>query len=156
MRHSCFFFDKNLVRRTKPTYVCNHMVFKCVNGYLCPLSSQEPTLIWFAAAVPDLYGYEQTCIAACNKFVTTKFFWLKQYKIGSSKGDGNWRAPCKPALNDYFVVIFKLLRIYSFCVKKCPCVFFFHKRGSKASNTFLKVHPPPPTFSHPPPSISLQ
>ena len=22
--------------------------------------------------------------------------------------------------------------------------FFFHKRGSKASNTFLKVHPPPP------------
>ena len=30
----------------------------------------------------------------------------------------------------------------SFSVKKCP-FFFFHKRGYKASNTFLKVHPSP-------------
>ena len=31
----------------------------------------------------------------------------------------------------------------SFFVKKWPCIFF-HKRRNKASNTFLKVHPPLP------------
>ena len=42
----------------------------------------------------------------------------------------------------------------SFSVKKCPWIFF-HKRGNKASNTFLKVHPPPPTLlASPPPHPS--
>ena len=72
-------------------------------------------------------------------------------------------APCTPALCDYFVAILhvapnrlKFGMSHSFCVKKCPCVFF-HKRGSKASNTFLKVQtflPPPFSPLPPPPSPS--
>ena len=67
----------------------------------------------------------------------------------------NWRALCKPAPSDYFTAIFQvaLNRLKFgmstlFVLKNVP-VFFFHERGSKASNTFLKVHPPPlPSISN--------
>ena len=41
----------------------------------------------------------------------------------------------------------------SFCVKKCPCVFF-NKRGNEASNMLLKVHTTPSAPPPPPPSSS--
>ena len=74
----------------------------------------------------------------------------------------NWRAPCKPALNDYFVAIFQVapnrlkFGMSTLFVLKTVPVFFFHKRGSKASNTFLKVQPPPPPSRTPlPPPLNL-
>ena len=74
-----------------------------------------------------------------------------------------WRSPCKLAPNDYFVAIFQVapnwlkFGMSTLSVLKNVRVFF-HKRGSKASNTFLKVHPPRPsrTPPPPPPAISLQ
>ena len=74
----------------------------------------------------------------------------------------NWRAPCKPALNDYFVAIFQVApnrlkfgMSTLFVLKNVPV--FFPQGGSKASNTFLKVHPPCLLTPPPPPSsISLQ
>ena len=50
----------------------------------------------------------------------------------------------------YFVAIFqvaqnplKLVMLTLFVLKNVP-VYFFHKQGNKASNLFMKVHPPPP------------
>ena len=67
-----------------------------------------------------------------------------------------WRAPCKPAPNDYFVAIFQVAQKFGmstfFVLKKCPCVFFpqARKQGFKH---ILESSPPLP-FSHPPPPQS--
>ena len=54
----------------------------------------------------------------------------------------NWVAPCKPAQCGYFVFWYAIWDVYSFCVKKCPCVFF--KNAQKMDKIVWNSSPPPP------------
>ena len=76
----------------------------------------------------------------------------------------NWRAPCKPAPNDYFVAIYQVppnrLKFGMptlFVLKNVP-VFFFPQAGKQGFKHILESSPPPPLSCTPPPppSISLQ
>ena len=73
----------------------------------------------------------------------------------------NWRAPCKPAPNDYFEAIFQVapnrlkFGMSTLCVLKNVTVFFFPQVG-KGFKHILESRPPPPPslspFSHLSPS----
>ena len=69
----------------------------------------------------------------------------------------NWVAPCKPAPNDYFIVIFQVAQnrlkfgmSNLFVLKNVPVVFFF-KNAETSGQICVKFNPPPP----PPPSLSV-
>ena len=62
-----------------------------------------------------------------------------------------WRAPWKGGVSTYLIAIF---HAYSFCVKKCPCVFFFQE----SRKIWTKLHetlPPPPPPPPPPSPVSV-
>ena len=67
----------------------------------------------------------------------------------------NWRAPCKPAPNDYFVSIFQVapnrlkFGMSTLCVLKNVPVGFFFKNAETSGQNCVKFPPPPP------PSLSI-
>ena len=52
-----------------------------------------------------------------------------------------WRAPWKGGVSTYLIAIF---HAYSFCVKKCPCVFFFQESRKIWTKLHETLPPPPP------------
>ena len=75
--------------------------------------------------------------------------------LGGSHSIINWRAPCKPAPNDYFVAIFQVapnqlkFGVSTLFVLKNVCVFF-PQSGKQGFKHILESSPPPPPLNLPP------